>query len=299
MAPFSLQQKERSKTAYSSDYIREVDTLRPFFLEAGNYPLLTAEQEQQLAREAQAGDSRAVERLVECNIRLAVRIAHNYTGLGVELPDLVQEACIGLWRAAELFEPKGYRFSTFAVRWIRQKVVRALQNSSRLIRIPVYAHKELVQVKQSRDRLMEEEQSAADSTTTAREQVKQVAASSGIDEERVRVLEQTDATAVSLDEARYGEDENLTFTLIDEDEDTERAALTSVMRGEVDAQLRAILTGQEYFILIQHQVFGTSLIRLGERLGISHEAVRRREIAALRKLRSSATLRQLAAEEWG
>jgi RNA polymerase sigma factor (sigma-70 family) len=303
MVSSTLQRKERSKTA-SADYIREVDTLRPFFLEARSYPLLTPEQEQQLAREAQAGNRRAVERLVECNIRLAVRIAYNYAGLGIDLADLVQEGCIGLWRAAELFEPRGFRFSTFAVKWIRLRVVRSLQNDSRFIRIPAYAHKELVQVKQSRNRLMQEQQPSeeGDSTTAAAgEQVVSrlaVAVSSGIDEERVAVLERTDAAVASLDEAKYGEEEDLTVTLIDEAEDTERTALTAVMCSEIDAQLRTILTDQEYFILTQHRIFGKSLIALGKHLGMSHEAVRRREIAALRKLRSSKALRELAAEEW-
>ena len=115
------------------------DALQLFLNEAARYPLLTAEEEVELAKRIERGDKEAKERMINSNLRLVVSIAKNYQGHGLSLLDLIQEGIIGLIRAAEKFDwRKGFKFSTYATWWIRQAVQRGVANKSRTIRIPVH-----------------------------------------------------------------------------------------------------------------------------------------------------------------
>src|SRR5436189_3271990 len=115
------------------------DALQLFLNEAARWPLLTAEQEVELAKRIERGDVAAKERMINSNLRLVVSIAKRYQGHGLTLLDLIQEGIIGLIRAVEKFDwRKGYKFSTYATWWIRQAVQRGVANKSRTIRIPVH-----------------------------------------------------------------------------------------------------------------------------------------------------------------
>jgi RNA polymerase primary sigma factor len=116
------------------------DSLAVFMREIARHPLLTREQEVLLARRIERGDRDAMARMVNSNLRLVIANARGYEGLGVPLPDLIQEGSLGLIRAAEGFDHrKGFKFSTYATFWIRQAISRALDNGSRAIRIPATA----------------------------------------------------------------------------------------------------------------------------------------------------------------
>ena len=115
------------------------DPVKTYLKEIGQVPLLTAEQETELARAAQAGDEDARRRLSEANLRLVVSVAKRYAGRGLPFLDLIQEGNLGLMKAAEKFEPeRGFKFSTYATWWIRQAITRAMADQARTIRVPVH-----------------------------------------------------------------------------------------------------------------------------------------------------------------
>ena len=126
-----------------SDAVHEVehttDSLQLFFNQASRYPLLTKQEEIDLAQRIEKGDLAAKERLINSNLRLVVKFARRYQGHGLPLGDLVQEAMLGLIRAAEKFDwRRGYKFSTYAVLWIKQSIQRGLDNTGRAVRIPAH-----------------------------------------------------------------------------------------------------------------------------------------------------------------
>src|SRR5438874_6381609 len=129
------------EVSYTNDLLAGMtsDALQLFLNEVGRYPLLTAEQEVELAKRIERGDAEAKELMINSNLRLVVSIAKKYRGHGLSLLDLIQEGIIGLIRAVEKFDyRKGFKFSTYATWWIRQAVQRGVANKSRTIRIPVH-----------------------------------------------------------------------------------------------------------------------------------------------------------------
>src|SRR2546425_12850305 len=131
--------------------------LAVYLREIGRIPLLSREEEVELARRARAGDAAAKARLTEANLRLVVQIARRYLNRGLPLPDLIEEGNIGLLRAVEKFDgTRGTRFSTYATWWIRQAVVRALANQARTIRLPVHVELLLGRYKREQQRLTQE-----------------------------------------------------------------------------------------------------------------------------------------------
>ncbi|MFL5871387.1 MAG: sigma-70 family RNA polymerase sigma factor, partial [Solirubrobacterales bacterium] len=116
-----------------------MDSLQLFFNQASKYPLLTREEEVELAQRIERGDLEAKERLINSNLRLVIKFARRYQGHGLAMGDLVQEAMLGLIRAAEKFDwRRGYKFSTYAVLWIKQSIQRGLDNTGREVRIPAH-----------------------------------------------------------------------------------------------------------------------------------------------------------------
>ena len=131
------------------------DPVKTYLKEIGRVPLLTAEQEADLARAAQAGDEQARRALSEANLRLVVSVAKRYVGRGLPFLDLIQEGNLGLMKAAEKFEPeRGFKFSTYATWWIRQAITRAIADQGRTIRIPVHLVESINRVKKAAGELL-------------------------------------------------------------------------------------------------------------------------------------------------
>ena len=131
------------------------DTMKVYMQEIGNYPLICKEDEVDLAAEIADGSESARQLLIQSNLRLVVKIAHDYKGLGLPLLDLISEGNIGLMRAADRFDPsKGAKFSSYAAWWIKQAMRRALANQSRTIRIPVQSATKMNKIKYTRNRLI-------------------------------------------------------------------------------------------------------------------------------------------------
>ena len=140
---------------FSSDGIAVDDPVKVHLKEIGRIPLLSAEEEIQLAEKISAGDEYARDRLIEANLRLVVSIAKHFVGRGMPFLDLIQEGYIGLIKAVEKFDhTKGYKFSTYATWWIRQSISRAIADQARTIRIPVHMVETITKVKKAQNMLL-------------------------------------------------------------------------------------------------------------------------------------------------
>ena len=180
-----------------------IDAINQYLKEIRQFPLLNAEEERELLNRIQKGDIQAKERIVESNLRLVVSIAKKYQNNGLSLMDLIQEANIGLLTAIDKFEPeRGYRFSTYASWWIKQTISRALDNKSKLIRLPAYIVEGINKMKNAEKVLTIE----FGRTPTDEELAKYM----GIDLEYAKKLQDNRKEISSLD-VSIGEDEEATI----------------------------------------------------------------------------------------
>jgi len=261
------------------------DPLKLYVRAIGDGPLLTAEEERELARRKDAGDEEAKRRLIECNLRLVMSITRNYTKAGVPLLDLIQEGNLGLIRAVEKFDwTLGFKLSTYATWWIRQAVARALADQGRTIRLPVHVAEQARKVLRARRILTQK----LNRDPTAEE----IAKESGFTVERVRELFELVEDPVSL-ETPVGDGESLYGDLIedtnsDRPDDATAKQLRSVELAEamlrLNPRMRRVLAMR--FGLEGHTP--KTLEEVGTDLGITRERVRQLESRALRELRSVA-----------
>jgi RNA polymerase primary sigma factor len=261
------------------------DPLKLYVRQIGSGPLLTREQERELARRKDEGDEWAKRRLVECNLRLVMSITRNYVNSGVPLLDLIQEGNLGLMRAVEKFDyRRGFKLSTYATWWIRQAVTRAIADQGRTIRLPVHVvdqvrrakrAKRVLTQKLNRDPLPEE-----------------IAAESGIELERVHELFDLVEDPLSL-ETPVGDGESLyADLLVDENAAQPDDALAEVRCGvELEEALTALDARMRHVVELRFGLNGhlpQTLEEVGNELGVTRERVRQLESRALRELQSVA-----------
>ena len=252
---------------------------------ASLYPALSAEEEHQLALDGRAGSSSASERIILCNLRLAVSIARDYIGLGLTLDDLVSEGSIGLMKAATKFDPfHRVRFATYASFWVRHTILRALYSQNRVIRLPAHVVARLLKVKQVLERMTAE---------LGREpQREELAAETGLRTAQITDLLTASAIPLSL-HAPHGEDNGTLEDFIVDD----KAANPALRQEDHDQsqelhrllESRLLLTEREQIILTNHFGIGTdeqeSFESIGTRLGLTSERVRQLHNRGLAKLR--------------
>jgi len=252
---------------------------------AALYPALSADEEHQLALDGRAGSSSASERIILCNLRLAVSIARDYTGLGLTLDDLVSEGSIGLMKAASKFDPiHRVRFATYASFWVRHTILRALYNQNRVIRLPAHVVARLLKVKQVLERMTGE---------LGREPNREeLAVATGFKTTQLADLLASSAMPLSLHAPHGVEDGTLEDFIPDEQ------AVNPALRQENHDQSkelhrllksRLLLTRREENILTTHFGIGTdeeeSFESIGIRLGLTSERVRQLHNQGLAKLR--------------
>jgi RNA polymerase primary sigma factor len=255
-----------------------------YLTEIGKVKLLTPEQEIELANRIKAGDEAAREHMIKANLRLVVKIAREYEGIGLPLMDLIGEGNIGLMKAVERYDPTvGARLSTYAIWWIKQSIRRALANQSKTIRLPVHLVWTISKMNQAGRNLQQ---------TLGREATdEEIADKLGIKTSRVTQMRVASIRPASLD-ARIGDDDAGTLADVVEDENVEAPQHRLEEEG-MKSRLRELvqsLTPREADIISSR--FGLdgkgkkTLEEVGQQFGVTRERVRQIESKALTKLRT-------------
>jgi RNA polymerase primary sigma factor len=266
------------------DGIGTEDPVRMYLKEIGTVPLLTAEEELELAKRKSEGDQDAKERLIEANLRLVVSIAKRYTGRGMSFLDLVQEGNLGLIKGVEKFDyTKGYKLSTYATWWIRQSVTRALADQARTIRVPVHMVETINKMSKMQRKLTLE--------LGYEPSVAELAQALDMPEEKVMEIMQIAREPASL-ETPIGEedDSNLGDFVADNNAVTPEGNVESVMlREHIDTLLEDLKERERQVIVLR---FGLedghprTLEEVGKEFNVTRERIRQIEAKALRKLRN-------------
>ena len=267
------------------------DPVRMYLKEIGRVPLLTADEEIELARRMEVGDESARHRLEEANLRLVVSIAKRYVGRGMLFLDLIQEGNLGLLKAVEKFDySKGYKFSTYATWWIRQAITRAIADQARTIRIPVH----MVETINKYIRISRQLLQDLGRDPTAEEVAKEM----GLSTLRVREIMKIAQEPVSL-ETPIGEEEDSHLGDFIEDEaalDPADAASVMLLKEQITEVLQTLAPREAEVLRLR---FGLedgrsrTLEEVGQSFGVTRERIRQIEAKALRKLRHPVRLRKL------
>ena len=267
------------------------DPVRMYFKEIGKVPLLSAEEERELAIRIEQGDEEAKKKLCESNLRLVVSIARRYLNRGLSFLDLIQEGNLGLIKAVEKFDyTKGYKFSTYATWWIRQAITRSIADQARTIRIPVHMVETINKLIRISRQLLQEYGREPTSEEIAREM--------GISVEKVREIKKISQDPVSL-ETPIGEEEDSHLGDFIPDEDIP-SPVDAAAYSMLQKQLREVLdtlSEREKKVLILR--FGLddgrprTLEEVGREFNVTRERIRQIEAKALRKLRHPSRSKKL------
>ncbi len=284
---------EKLALKYSKD-AQTYDSIQMYLKEIGQYPLIAASEERELARRIEKGDIEAKNLLARANLRLVVSIAKKYVGRSSDLTllDLIQEGNLGLFKAVEKFDwTKGYKFSTYATWWIRQSITRALADQSRTIRIPVHMVETISKYKQVVRRLSQD---------LGREPlVEEIATEMNLEVEKIHIIEQINQETVSLEQPIGDDDEKSTrgeFIADDKilrpDQEASRRILSDQIKEVLDT-----LSPKERKILelryglndgVQH-----TLEEVGQEFGVTRERIRQIEAKVHEKLRNNEKIARL------
>ena len=267
------------------------DPVRMYFKEIGKVPLLSAEEERELAIRIEQGDEEAKQKLIESNLRLVVSIARRYLNRGLSFLDLIQEGNLGLIKAVEKFDyTKGYKFSTYATWWIRQAITRSIADQARTIRIPVHMVETINKLIRVSRQLLQEYGREPTSEEIAKEM--------GISVEKVREIKKISQDPVSL-ETPIGEEEDSHLGDFIPDEDIP-SPVDAAAYSMLQKQLREVLdtlSDREKKVLILR--FGLddgrprTLEEVGKEFNVTRERIRQIEAKALRKLRHPSRSKKL------
>jgi RNA polymerase nonessential primary-like sigma factor len=259
------------------------DVTRIYLSEIGRTPLLTADEEKELARAARQGCGESRQRMISANLRLVVKIARAYINRGLPLLDLIEEGNLGLIRAVEKFDPeRGFRFSTYATWWIRQSVERALMNQCRTVRLPIHVIRELTGYLRA-GRVLEQRlgrQPTADEIAEALE--------TKVDDLH-RIFALNEPTTSADEPAMNGSDRPLMDSLCDDEAPTPETECSDDAAHEMLDHWLELLPEQQRMV-VEHR-FGLhgngrrTLEEVGQMLGVTRERVRQVQLAALGRLR--------------
>ncbi len=277
-----LKFKKRDDAKAKRQKLHHGDVTRIYLSEIGRAKLLTADEEKTLSRAAIGGCMASRQRMIECNLRLVVKVARAYINRGLPLLDLIEEGNLGLIRAVEKFDPeRGFRFSTYATWWIRQSVERAIMNQCRTVRLPIHVIRELTSY-----------------LKTTRELEQKLGRRPAIDEVASRLDKPSDAVhtlfalnepTTSTDSTQGDNTKSVLDTIADDLKDTPENQYAEQAAGELLSQWLDLLPKQQR-IVVEHR-FGLhgkgrrTLEEVGQLLGVTRERVRQVQLAALARLR--------------
>ena len=285
--PSSEEGADDYEDGLTADGITIDDPVKVYLKEIGRVPLLSPEEETELALKIQAGGpdgEKAKQRLSEANLRLVVSIAKRYVGRGMQFLDLIQEGNLGLIKAVEKFDhTKGFKFSTYATWWIRQAITRAIADQARTIRIPVHMVETINRMRQATNQLVY--QNGHEPTP------EELAKAMDMSVERVREIQRMAQEPASL-ESPVGEEEDSSLGDFVADENAEapgKAADRAMVAQQINQALKSLTPREEKVIRLR---FGLddgrprTLEEVGRDFGVTRERVRQIEAKAIRKLHS-------------
>ena len=268
------------------------DSVKLYLREIGKIPLLTAEEEYELAQKIINGTEKekkkAKDKMAESNMRLVVSIAKRYSGRGLDFLDLIQEGNTGLLRAVEKFDPdKGFKFSTYATWWIRQAITRAIADQARTIRIPVHMVETINKVLRTQRRLTQE--------LNREPSTEEIAKAMGMEPEKIEYVMKIKQDIASLDASvgRDGEDDDSSLGDFIEDEDRispEDSAATQLLKEQIASILQTLTDREQKIIKMRFGIGGGkshTLEEVGAEFSVTRERIRQIEAKALAKLRKN------------
>lgn len=259
------------------------NSIKIYMREMGQFSMLSAEKEVELANRIAEGDQSAKNELIEANLRLVVSLARHYQGCGLSYQDLIQEGNIGLIKAAEKFDvSKGFRFSTYASWWIKQALSRAIADQSRTIRIPVHMTENINKFKKAERELL--------SQLNREPKIKEIADAMGISEKQAKEIQSYIVEPTSLD-IQVGDDDDTTIGSFVEDThfvNPESAYIKESNGDVVNAVLDTLSDREANILRLRFGIGGKKAMTLeevGKEYGLTRERIRQIEAKALRKLR--------------
>lgn len=274
------------------------DSVKLYLREIGKIPLLSAEEEFELAQKIINGTEKekkkAKDKMAESNMRLVVSIAKRYSGRGLDFLDLIQEGNTGLLRAVEKFDPdKGFKFSTYATWWIRQAITRAIADQARTIRIPVHMVETINKVLRTQRRLTQE--------LNREPSTEEIAKAMGMEPEKVEYVMKIKQDIASLDASvgRDGEDDDSSLGDFIEDEDRvspEDSAATQLLKEQIASILQTLTDREQKIIRMRFGIGGGkshTLEEVGAEFSVTRERIRQIEAKALTKLRKNKDTKKL------
>ena len=267
------------------------DPVRVYLKEIGRIPLLTADEEMELAERMTSGDREAKNRIIEANLRLVVSIAKKYSGRGLFFLDLIQEGNLGLIKAVEKYDySKGYKISTYATWWIKQAITRAIADQARTIRIPVHMVETIHRYSKISRQLLQENGREAT--------VDEIASRAGTTPDKVREIMRIAQEPVSL-ETPVGEEEDSHLGDFIPDEETPApsdAASFSLLKEQLAEVLHTLSPREEHVLELRYGLIDghpRTLEEVGKEFDITRERIRQIEAKALRKLRHPSRSKKL------
>lgn len=278
-----IEEEKLIDTEEMSDAMSVNDPVRMYLKEIGKIPLLTSEEETEVAKRLAEGDEAAHNKMVEANLRLVVSIARRYVGRGLPFLDLIQEGNLGLIKAVGKFDyTKGYKFSTYATWWIRQSISRAIADHARTIRIPVHMVETINRVSRASHELLQElgrDPSSAE-----------IAQRLHISTEKVEEILRVSQEPISL-ETPVGEEDNSHLGDFIQDEDASEpadVASYAMLREQLAGVLKTLTPREEKVLCLRYGLIDGkmhTLEEVGDEFQVTRERIRQIEAKALRKLR--------------
>ena len=270
---------------------RESASLDKYLQEIGKEELITVEEEVELAQRIKKGDKTALEKLTRANLRFVVSVAKQYQNQGLSLPDLINEGNLGLIKAAEKFdETRGFKFISYAVWWIRQSIMQAIAEQSRIVRLPLNQVGAVSKINQITAKFVQENNRLPSA--------QELSTITGIDTEKIEKSLNADSHQMSIDAPFSDDDENSMSDMMSSGEDsrTDRLVDYESMQNDMEGVLESVLKDRE--LKIVKECFGIGgpekgLEEIGEEMGLTRERVRQIREKSIMKIRQSGNAKLL------